>query len=88
MPHNSQNGYKIGGEDVAKEEIKVIPVIKAVCQIGDGSTERPYRTGIEYRDLDGKVLFITEAERSENGEFISVEFRGQREKQALPQCSE
>ena len=73
---------------MAKEEIKVIPVIKAVCQIGDGSTERPYRTGIEYRDLDGKVLFITEAERSEYCEFISPEYRGRREKQALPRYSE
>ena len=71
-----------------KEKIKVIPVIKVVCQIGDGSKSRPYRTGIEYRDLDGKVLFITEAERSENGEFISAEFQGQRETQILPQCSE
>lgn len=71
-----------------KEEIKVIPVIKVVCQIGDGSKESPCRTGIEYRDLDGRVLFITEAEQLDNSEFISAEFRGRRETQVLIRYSE
>lgn len=57
------------------EDIKVIPVIKAVRQIGNGTDENPYRTGIEYRDLDGKVLFVTEAKVINKKEIISAEFR-------------
>ena len=67
-----------------KEQIKVVPVIRVVCQIGNGTAANPYRTGIEYRDLNGKVLFITEARRLSNSEFISVEFQGQRETQFPP----
>lgn len=62
-----------------KEEIKVIPVIRVVCEIGNGSKESPCRTGIEYRDLDGKILFITESDIAENGEIISAKFRERRE---------
>ncbi len=64
-----------------QEQIKVVPVIKVTCQIGNGSAESPFRTGIEYRDLNGKVLFITEAEYSGKEEFISAEFQGRRETQ-------
>lgn len=62
-----------------KEQIKVVPVIKIVCQIGNGTKEDPYRTGVEYRDLNGKVLFITEAKILNSEEIISAEFQGQRE---------
>lgn len=78
MYRSKQGGGKM------KEEIKVIPVIRVVCEIGDGSIESPCRTGIEYRDLDGRVLFITESDITENGEIISAEFRGRRKTQVLP----
>ncbi len=47
------------------KEIKRIPIIRVTTDIGSGTETDPFRLGFEYWDMDGKLLFITEAEEKE-----------------------
>lgn len=43
------------------EEIKIIPVIRTVSQIGCGTDDDPFREAIQYWDVDGRLLFTIDA---------------------------
>lgn len=47
------------------KEVKTIPIIRITTDIGKGTTTEPHRTGFEYWDMDGNLLFVTEADESD-----------------------
>lgn len=49
---------------------KVIPVIQIVTTGGLGTAEDPKREVLEYRDMDGKILFVTDAWSEETINYV------------------
>ena len=45
------------------EKAKIIPVIQIATKRGIGTEEDPIRDAIEYWDINGKFLFVTDAKK-------------------------
>lgn len=61
---HKRTGEEMLGSNFNKE-VKTIPIIRITTDIGKGTATEPYRTGFEYWDTKGKLLFVTEADESD-----------------------
>lgn len=44
------------------KKVEVVSVIRVVTPIGAGTHEDPRRDGLQYYDMDGNLLFVTDAD--------------------------